>query len=654
MARTFGILTPRAIAAQAPSGNFHHQATEQDYVVSRRGGKLYLRRSIAGFDGKPTDVLETEMSAWIGSGNHARSFLSRGSQGKLVELPLTWYSAGAKWGMSPGYDIPFHSGFSRKITYGCLFCHAGYPDLPPGADQNDGNWKLPEPLAEGIDCQRCHGPGESHAVAAKTGRTLDQIRGAIINPAKLDARRGMEVCLQCHLETTTVRLPGFLRKYDRGAFSYRAGEPLENFVLHFEPAVDADRDERVEFAGEAYRLRMSACFRESKGALTCTTCHNPHAIPRGDAAARAYAAICQGCHGAAVSKLVETRRHPASQDCIACHMPKRKPVDALNTVVSDHFIRKRPQPEPPGLRAEHNDSTAKPYRGEVKLYYPPALPDGDENALYLALAQVRNRANLENGLPRFDALINRLKPPEGDFYIDLAEAWRQAGQPEKGVAYARQATERMPSNWRAWFGLGNMLSAAGDLAHAAEIFRKAANLAPDEPGIAQALGEAYAKQGNFVQALSAYRAAVAADPDFAEGHNNAGTTLMRMGDPAGAEKELREAVRLRPESSAMQVNLAGFLASRGAMPEARRRFTLALKMNPEYAEGHAAFGLALARSREWPAARREFEHAVRLNPKAPVTRHNLGVALLELNELNAALRQFEAAVDLDPKYRDAR
>src|ERR1051326_6255994 len=82
MARSFGLVRPGTLAAQTLPGQFHHRLTDQDYAVSRRNSKLYLRRSIAGFDGKPADVFEAEMGYWIGSGNHARSYLSRGSQGK--------------------------------------------------------------------------------------------------------------------------------------------------------------------------------------------------------------------------------------------------------------------------------------------------------------------------------------------------------------------------------------------------------------------------------------------------------------------------------------------------------------------------------------------------------------------------------------------
>lgn len=656
MARSFGLVRPGSEAAQAPPGKFHHEATEQDYVVSRRDGRLYLSRSTKGFDGRPADIFESEMGYWIGSGNHARSYVSRGRNGKLVELPLTWYAKdGGQWGMSPGYDLPFHAGFTRKITYACLFCHAGYPDLPAGTDQYDAGWKLPEPLPEGIDCQRCHGPGRAHAEAAKARLTADRVRAAIVNPKKLDVERGMEVCLQCHLETTTVRLPGMLWKYDRGVFSYRAGEPLENSMLYFDRAMDQDRDERVEFAGEGYRLRMSACFRESKGALTCLTCHNPHDVRRGDAALSYYAGICRSCHETAVAKLVAAGSHPASQDCVACHMPKRAPVDALKTVVSDHFIRKRQRAETSGYRVEYrveyNDSTAKQYRGEVLPYYPVVPAAADE--IYVALAQVKQRANLEAGLPRLDALIGQLRPAQGQFYLDAAEAWRDAGQAGKAVAYAREAVERMQGNWRAWFVLGNMLAAAGDLGQAAEALKHAEGLAPDEASVAQTLGETYGREEKFGEALAAFRSAVAADPEFADAHNNVGTTLLRMGDAAGAEKELREAVRLRPESAAMQVNLAAFLARRGGMPEARSRFDLALRMNPDYAGGHSAYGAALGAVGDWTAARSQLEAAVRLDPNSSLPHHNLGVAMLELKDDNGALREFQAAVLLDPNYYEA-
>ncbi len=39
----------------------------------------------------------------------------------------------------------------------------------------------------------------------------------------------MEVCMQCHLETTSGRIPAVLQRFERGAFSYVPGQPLVGF-----------------------------------------------------------------------------------------------------------------------------------------------------------------------------------------------------------------------------------------------------------------------------------------------------------------------------------------------------------------------------------------------------------------------------------------
>src|SRR5713101_4771097 len=114
--------------------------------------------------------------------------------------------------MSPGYDRPAHSDFRREISDSCLFCHNGYP-----SEANGG-------MALGIDCQRCHGPGEAHVKG----------KGPMVNPAKLTSERQMEICMQCHLESASRTLPDAIRRFGRGPFSYRPGEPLGGFMLYFD------------------------------------------------------------------------------------------------------------------------------------------------------------------------------------------------------------------------------------------------------------------------------------------------------------------------------------------------------------------------------------------------------------------------------------
>src|SRR5262249_4781149 len=206
-------------------------------------------------------------------GSHAQSFLYKASYGRLFELPVSWYAGdGGHWAMSPGFDQPAHSDFRREVAPACLFCHAAYEAR--GA----------------IDCERCHGPGDLHATRPAPDR--------IVNPARLSPERREEVCLQCHLQTTSRALPDAIRLKDR----YLPGQPLTSQRLFFDHAPGRGMDDKFEVNSAAYRLRQSAC----RG-LTCTTCHDAHHQKKVD-----VTAACRGCHSSAHTR--------AENGCAGCHM----------------------------------------------------------------------------------------------------------------------------------------------------------------------------------------------------------------------------------------------------------------------------------------------------------------------------------------------
>src|SRR5205807_6629275 len=129
---------------------------------------------------------------------------------------------------------------------------------------------FPANLPQGIDCQRCHGPGRAHAAAARSpGSTLDQIRSSVVNPRKLPRDRQLEVCMQCHLETSSRNMPNEIRAFDRAVLSYRPGQSLGDYKYLFDRQKDP-ADDTFEVAHAAYRLRKSKCFLNSQ--MTCLTC----------------------------------------------------------------------------------------------------------------------------------------------------------------------------------------------------------------------------------------------------------------------------------------------------------------------------------------------------------------------------------------------
>ena len=639
MARSFGSITSRTPPDIFPEGSLRHEASRQSFTMFRRDGAPYLKRSLSGPAGEPSEVREARADYWIGSGNRGRGFAHRSASGNLMLLPVTYYAAGSHWGMNPGYDRPDHAGFDRPIDYRCLSCHAGYPEMAPGADLFHTGSQYPGRLLEGIDCQRCHGPGQQHVEAARKGQGAVAVRSAIVNPARLSPHRRMEVCMQCHLETTSVQLPSEIIRFDRGVFGYRPGEPLADWALAFDYPKGTGHDDRFEFVSAAYRLKQSACFRGSKGVMTCTTCHNPHDIPRGEAALQQYSAICRNCHGVSRSK-----PHPPAAECISCHMPRRAPSDAPEIRIADHNIRRAPQ----------GDAAPMPlYRGSVVVYYPAELPSTPENELYLAVAQVTEQANLEKGVPRLEELVRKYQPAHGEFYLQLGSAWRNHGRLDKSREWLEEAVKRMPGNWRPLLLLAGTLAAMDQPDRAVDFLRRAAELAPRETAPLQHLGDLYLGMGKAAEAATAFRAAIQVDPEFAEAHNGLGAAAMAAGDVAAAETSLREAVRLRPEWSQARANLASLLAVTDRFPEARHHFELTLQLNPAFAPAQSAYATALAERGEFAEARSHFEQAIRLNPKDAVAHQNLGTTLRRLGDEQAAVREYQAAIREDPGYFEA-
>src|ERR1051326_5292328 len=384
MGRSFYRMNSQNAVENFKAGNpFYHEPSESYFAMIGRGGKYYQRRWQIGFDGKETNVEEKQIDFVLGSGNHARTYLHLTGRHTLQQLPLSWYAEkGGYWAMNPGYDRAEYQGSTRIVHYECMFCHNGYPRIPPGHQETGAEAQYDAPIPEGIDCQRCHGPGQRHIEAAgRPGARPDEIRAAIVNPSRLPPEREIEVCLQCHLETSSRRLPHSIQRLDRGPFSYLPGQPLAEFRLSFDRAPGRNQDFEVAQAG--YRLRESQCFLKSAGRLRCTTCHNPHDVPRGEAAAARYNSVCRSCHAGPLESIAD---HTAGANCLACHMPRRRTDDAVHIVMTDHkIVRRRPLSDLLAEKPEKHETLENSYRGEVVPYYPGSLAANADSQLYLAI-----------------------------------------------------------------------------------------------------------------------------------------------------------------------------------------------------------------------------------------------------------------------------
>jgi tetratricopeptide (TPR) repeat protein len=641
MGRSFSRLRGDKPLEGFKAGNrLYHKVSERHYTMMERGGKFYIRRHQIGFDGKETNVIEYQADYEIGSGNHARTFLHRNPDGTLVEMPVSWYSErGGYWAMSPGYDRPTHLDFRRPIADGCMSCHNAYPR---GGDAS----------SEGIDCQRCHGPGKAHVDAMKAGN-LNAGRKAIVNPVKLDRDRQLDVCMQCHLEPTSSPLPFQIQRYEHPVFSFAPGQELGDYFIYFDHAPDAGRDDKFEIAGAAYRLRKSACFQRSQ--MTCLTCHNPHDVPRGAAAVQHYVSVCKSCHEEAhASGMPQEKETRHGATCLDCHMPKRRAEDAVHVVMTDHFIQRSPPPSDLlALRQEAENFEHAGYRGEVKLYYPPKLPPSDENVLYLDLAQVQQGANLDDGIPRLQAAIEQYKPERPEFYYELGRAYSKKSNYEAAIHWCNEALRHDASFIPALKELAAAATSSRNLPQARNALEKVILLTPRDSSALADLGNVYLLQDRVDDAQKILAQALALAQDSPAANNTMGLAALKKGDTDGAENYFREAIRIQPDLAEAQNNLGNLLAGRHAYAEAGYHFERAIRSNPDYVEAHYSYAMLLVLTHEYPKAIAELQVTTRLSPRLTQAHVDLGDTLQATGRTAEAAHEYEVAIQTNPAAYDA-
>ena len=178
----------------------------------------------------------------------------------------------------------------------CFGCHT------TGARR--GNTLRFEKYENGVQCEACHGPGQTHIDSIADGKPKP---GTIRGLKGMNAEETSDLCGSCHRTWETV----ILMKV-RGVNNVR-----------FQP----------------YRLTNSQCFLSGDPRIACTACHNPHAALVRDA--HAYDQKCAACHNpenAAISKKTCPVAASKTEACITCHMPRYE-VPGSQHAFADHWIR---------------------------------------------------------------------------------------------------------------------------------------------------------------------------------------------------------------------------------------------------------------------------------------------------------------------------
>ena len=504
------------LASLPAPARVYDKDSNQYFELSRKDGGLFQSQYSLDSDGKVILRQDWKLDYVMGAGENGFGFLIRRDR-YLFEAPLSYYTKTQSWGFSPGFQIQ-NRGFSRPILGRCIVCHSGRPNPVVG---QVGLYKDPPFDELAVGCENCHGPGELHVVE----RTQDQVMGVgvvpksdadtgIVNPARLSGWLADNICMRCHQgQDVRIEMPG------KTVQDFRPGMQLGKYVSIFKVAPEASTSPSALPLEHYFGMTISKCYQSSRN-LHCITCHDPHAESSGAEAIANYRAQCLRCHGEQGCRLDSAKRLATTppDDCLTCHMPKRKVTTIAHAALTDHSIPARASSAV--AQPEQSDRAQKPEL--LVLTAPPdewkRLESVPQEILFQAYDNLIREGHREFEPPMTHMLPQMLGSTISDPAVlrALARAEFSKNTPSgtlKAIDYMRRVLGVTLPNIDDSLFLADLYARTQQERKAIEILEKARTASPYFREVYELLANDYMNLGQYGDAIDVLRQGIKLFPD---------------------------------------------------------------------------------------------------------------------------------------------
>jgi tetratricopeptide (TPR) repeat protein len=603
MGKSFDLASSKKSVANFANTEVYDRFLDLHYKAYLQKDSLYIHEY--RIDQKDTLYTRTEQVNFIiGSGQHTNSHI-QSVNGYLNQMPMTFYSQKQKWDLPPGFENGVNTRFTRKIGLECMSCHNGYPNFVMGSENKYSA------VPQGIDCERCHGPGNIHVAQKQAGILVDtskQIDYSIVNPSKLSIDLQFDICQRCHLQGNAVL------KNDHSFYDFKPGKKLNNYMSVFLPKYKNADDEFI-MASHADRLKQSACFIKSiektkssnslkpyKEAMTCITCHNPHISVR-ETNKEIFNDACRKCHvnelaegskQLAVSSLIPTKtcQVPTYQtaNCVSCHMPSSGSIDIPHVSVHDHYIRKPISSKEKNKIKEfiglYTINEAKPDAQTKAMAYIQQYEKFEQNRSYLDSAKVYLKDVTKTDIEKNLHALLKLEFIKGNYGKILT----YVNTLNEDVCYNKYLLKRSYDNKDAWcaYHIAESFLNTGNGQKAMKWFAKACELAPYNLDFKNKYGNALAQANLIEPAKQQFELVLKENPTNISATTNLGYLYLLSNQEQKAISLYLKGLKLDPDYEPLLMNLTGYYLFKKDKENALRMVNKILQKNPKNAQAKAA------------------------------------------------------------------
>ena len=221
---------------------------------------------------------------------------------------------------------------------------------------------------------------------------------------------------------------------------------------------------------------------------------------------------------------------------------------------------------------------------------------------------------------RFELAVESLReanaadPTDPDILTSLAASCLALGDVQQAMLCYQSVVELSPASASAWACLGLVQDRLDRFEEAAQSFRRAVSLNPEDPEFVRRLAAALCKSGALQEALGLLDKLLARNPGDFETYKDLGFVLTEIGQPERAVAMLQQALSIIPNSGPTLCNLGHFFFRNGDLRSAADSYRCAIERDPELVDAHRELGLVLYELGEFDESSECFRRVQEMEP----------------------------------------